>query len=325
MRVLLLGATGLLGHNVLLRLMDEGHQVVAVVRRADGIHLSRRGWETIVGSPLEYSVLEKASKGCDAIVNCVGVTDMSLRRYEDYLPVNKGLCEMLVRLMNNHGINTLVHASTVNTIGFGAPGHLSDETAPMQPPFKGSYYADSKREGEEIILSAATPSRHVVVVNPGYMIGPYDVKPSSGRLLLAAYRRPLMFAPKGGKAFVHVADVAAAMVNALTKGVNGQRYIVVNSKGMMTIKQLYELQARVCGYKQRVYSCPSWLLRVAGAMGDSLRVLGVKTEVSSRNIRQLLVREYYDNGLVIKDLCVEETPMESAIKDFYEWRKTQTI
>ena len=182
MKVLLLGATGLLGHNVLLRLMAEGHRVVAVVRRADGIKLPQGGWETVEGSPIDYEVLVKASEGCDAIVNCAGCTDMSLRRYEDFLPANRELCRQIVHLMDERGIKTLVHTSTVNTIGFG------DEDAEMQPPFKGSFYADSKQEGEQTILAAACEGRHVVVVNPGFMLGPWDVKPSSGRMLLAAYR-----------------------------------------------------------------------------------------------------------------------------------------
>lgn len=325
MRVLLLGATGLLGHNVLLRLMEEGHQVVALVRHADGICLKQGGWETVVGSLLDYNTLEKAAVGCDAIVNCAGTTDMSLRKYEEYLPVNRDLCQMLVRLMNNHGISVLVHASTVNTIGYGSEGSPADESTPMQSPFKGGFYADSKFEGEKVILSAATESRHVVVVNPGYMIGPYDIKPSSGQMLLAAYKRPLMFAPRGGKAFVHVDDVAQAMVSALTKGTNGQRYIVVNGEGMLTIKQLYELQARVCGYRQKVLSCPNTLLRMVGMVGDLLRWMGARTQVSSRNIKQLLVREYYDNTHVLCDLHSEMIPVEKAIKDFYEYRKKEMI
>lgn len=321
MKVLLLGATGLLGHNVLLRLMDEGHQVVALVRRADGLRLKKKGWETVIGSLLDYGTLEKAATGCDAIINCAGTTDMSLRKYEDYLPVNRDLSAMLVRLMDEHGISVLVHASTVNTIGYGSVGCPADETAPMQSPFKGSYYADSKLEGEKIILSAATESRHVVVVNPGYMIGPYDVKPSSGKMLLAAYKKPLMVAPKGGKAFVHVNDVARAMVVALTEGINGSRYIIVNGNGMLTIKQFYEIQARVCGYKQRVLACPNALLRMVGYVGDILRWLGVRTQASSRNIKQLLVREYYDNKHGLCDLHLNYAPVERAIKDFHEYRK----
>lgn len=323
MKVLLLGATGLLGHNVLQRLVDEGHQVVALVRRIDGIRLPQGGWKAVEGSLLDYDTLRNAAEGCDAVINCAGCTDMSLRHYTDFLPANRELCVLLARLMDDTGINTLVHTSTVNTIGYGTSVKPATENAPMCKPFLGSYYADSKREGEQVVLSAAQEGRHVVVVNPGFMLGPWDVKPSSGRMLLAAYRKPLMFAPKGGKAFVHVGDVARVIVNALTCGKNGSRYIAVNSHACVSIRDLYELQARVCGYRQRVFSAPRWLLLSSGRVGDLLRWMGVRTQVSTRNVRQLMVSEYYDNNCAKSDLGMRETPLAEAIAEFHEWRNKQ--
>ena len=323
MKVLLIGATGLLGHNVLLRLLNEGHRVVALVRRIDGIRLPQSGWEAVKGSLLDYETLRKASEGCDAVINCAGCTDMSLRHYKDFLPVNHELCALLARLLDDTGINILVHTSTVNTIGYGTHDNPSAEEVPMCKPFLGSYYADSKREGEQLILASAKEGRHVVVINPGFMIGPWDVKPSSGSMLLAAYRKPLMFAPKGGKAFVYVGDVAQAIVNALTHGENGNRYIAVNSDACLSIKELYEMQSQLCGYRQKVIIVSSWFLLMAGRVGDLLRRMGVKTQVSTSNIRQLLVQEYYDNGRAVHDLEMNETPIEVAIKEFYDWRKNR--
>lgn len=321
MKVLLTGATGLLGHNVLRRLMDEGHQVVALVRRADGICLPQEGFQTVVGSLLDYGTLCKAAEGCEAIVNCAGVTDMSLLRYEDYLSVNRDLPKMLVRLMKEHGINTLVHTSTVNTIGYGTAEKPADESVPMCAPFKGSYYAESKREGELAVLAAATEGRHVIVINPGFMLGPYDVKPSSGRLLLAADKKLLMLAPRGGKAFVDVRDVANAVVSALTRGKNGSRYIVAGDT--MSFADLYRCQARICGYPLHVFTVPNWLLLSAGRVGDMLRWMGVKTQVSTRNIRQLLVCEHYDNSHAISDLGVSFSSIEDAISNFFTWKRKQ--
>lgn len=325
MKVLLLGASGLLGHNVLSRLVAEGHRVGALVRRPDTIQLQHDGFEVVIGSPLDYPTLCRAAERCDAVINCTGATDMSMLRYGDFLPVNRDLCSLLVRLLEEHGIGTLVHTSTVNTIGYGRPGQPADESAAMREPFKGSYYADSKREGEEIVLSAAGrwPDRHIVVINPGYMIGPMDVKPSSGRMLLAAYRRRLMLAPKGGKCFVHVGDVAQAVVNALTRGLNGSRYIVVGDDGCHTIKELYQIQASVMGYHQRVLAMPNWLLYVAGGIGDAIRALGIRTELSTRNVKQLMVGEYYSNHHAINDLKINSTPLVEAIKDFYQWREKE--
>lgn len=323
MKVLLLGATGLLGHNVLLRLVDEGHEVRALVRRSDGIRLPASGWHTVVGSVLDYATLCRAAEGCEAVVNCAGTTDMSLPRPEDFMPMNRDLCEMVVRMMEEKGIRRLVHTSTVNTIGYGSAGHPANEDAPMQPPFEGSYYADSKRAGELVVLGAAQHHKdwHVVVINPGFMIGAYDVKPSSGRLLLAGYKRRLMVAPHGGKAFVAVNDVAQAVVSSLTKGDNGARYIVVNSHGCMSVKDFYKIQSQVMGYHQTVLTLPNWLLAIAGRVGDILRVMRLRTELSSLNVRQLMVHEYYDNICGREVLGYVETPIEHAIADFHKWRQ----
>ena len=325
MKVLLLGASGLLGHNVLRRLVADGHDVRIVVRRPDAVTLEPQKWETIVGSVLDADTLSSAAKGCDAIVNCAGTTDMSLRRLEDYLPVNRDLCQMILEAMDCHGISTLVHTSTVNTIGNGSADHPADESVPMSMPCIGSFYADSKRIGEELILSAskAHPERHIVVINPGFMIGAYDAKPSSGRLLLAGYRRRLMAAPKGGKAFVAVDDVAEAITAALTHGTSGSRYIVVNDKGCLTFKQLYTLQAATIGYRQTVVELPNWILGLAGRFGDLLRVCGVKTELSFKNVSLLMMHEYYTCRNGKSALGFKTMPIEEAMQDLHKWNETR--
>ena len=326
MKVLLLGASGLLGHNVLQRLVAEGHQVRALVRRADSICLIPCDVDIRIGSPLDQATLAAAAEGCDAVVNCTGITDMSLLHREDYMPVNRDLCRMLVGLLETHGISILVHTSSVNTIGHGSPARSADEDEPMRPPFTDSWYADSKLQGERIVLDAARqhPARHIIVVNAGFMVGPWDVKPSSGRLLLAGYRRRLMVAPSGGKSFVYVGDVAQAIVNALTMGRSGQRYIAVNSTECHSIKDLYRMQAQVMGYRQKVLVLPDLLLQVAGSMGDALRALGIRTELSTRNVRQLMVGEYYTADRAVADLHMPQTPLPEAIRQFHRWRVTKT-
>lgn len=321
MKVLLLGATGLLGHNVLRQLVDAGHEVVALVRHAEGIRLPAGGWQTAVGSALDADTLRRAADGCQAVVNCVGATDMSLRHIDDFRPANRDLPARVVGTMEELGIATLVHTSTVNTIGHGSAAEPADEQAPMRPPFDRSLYALSKLEGEQVVLQAARrhPEWHAVVVCPGFMLGAWDVKPSSGRMLQAAYRRPLMAAPPGGKAFVAVADVATAIVHALDRGANGERYIVAGQS--MSIADLYRLQAGTMGYRQRLLVLPRWLMAAAGAAGDALRACGLRTELSSNNLRQLAVQEHYDGSRAARELDITYTSIAEAIKQYHQWKE----
>lgn len=322
MKVLLLGATGLLGHNVLLSLLGHGHKVVALVRSTSTLNdFDSQDLVVVKGSILDSSDLYCAADGCEAIINCAGTTDMSLLRYEDYLPVNRDLCSMLIDVIDRRGIDRLVHVSTANTIGYGSVSRLADENEEMQPPFSRSYYAMSKREGERLLESAAQQNaeRHIIVLNPGFMVGPYDMKPSSGKLLLAAYKRPLMASPRGGKSFVHVKDVAEAAVNAMTMGRSGQRYLLTGEN--MSLKEFYTLQSEVCGYRQRMISLPNWLVSIAGWIGDFVRLLHIPTQLSTRNVRQLQVMEYYDNTKAVRELQMPQTPIAEAIRDFFEWCK----
>lgn len=214
---------------------------------------------------------------------------------------------ILLQVMQRKGIHRLVHVSTANTIGYGSPEAPADERSPMQPPFTESYYALSKREGERLLedYSRRHPEEHIVIVNPGFMLGAYDVKPSSGKLLLAAYRKPLMICPKGGKSFIHVCDVAEAVVHAIVHGANGERYLLTGEN--LSLKELYLLQAATMGYRQKIVSLPNWLALCVARIGDLLRTLGIKSQLSTRNVRQLLVREYYDSTHATSDLHLPRT------------------
>ncbi|WP_204308452.1 SDR family oxidoreductase, partial [Escherichia coli] len=44
-------------------------------------------------------------------------------------------------------------------------------------------YATSKREAEDAVLAEAARGLDAVIVHPGFLLGPWDWKPSSGQLV----------------------------------------------------------------------------------------------------------------------------------------------
>lgn len=313
--VLLLGATGLLGRNVLNLLLQRGIPVRALVRHP----LEVEGVEQVQGSLLDRDILLEAAKGCSAIVNCAGTTDMSLPRLEDFLPMNRDLPSMLAQVAGQCGIPVLIHVSTANTIVSGTCDRPATEQDPIGPPYDKSPYALSKLAGEEALLSyaAAHPELRLVILNPGFMLGAYDTKPSSGQLMLAAWRKPLMVGTGGGKSFLHVRDAATAIVNALEKGEG--RYLLTGE--YLSLKDFYALQARVCGYRQRFVTLPGFLAKIAGGLGDLLKALGIRNMFYSHNVNQLLVQEWYSSARAKADLDYPQTPVSEGIRDFFAWRR----
>ncbi|MCR4660347.1 MAG: NAD-dependent epimerase/dehydratase family protein [Bacteroidales bacterium] len=314
MKVLLLGATGMLGHNVLRCLTAHGHLVRAVVRNAASSLEPSPLLETVTAPELNRSVLLAAADSCEAIVNCAGCTDMGLLRLDDYLPANRDLCQTLLQVMLQRPVRTLVHISTANTLWHGTDSHPGTEEREAAEPFSLSLYEQSKAQGEQLLLQAAKglADKRIVVLNPGFIIGGGGLHPSSGQLVRMGWRKPLMAAPRGGKSFVAATTVARAAEAALREGRNGERYLITSDN--LTFKQFYALCANVGGYRQHIVLLPNWVVRAAGRLGDTLRLAGVKTQLSSVNTALLLEQEHFCSTKAYAELHIEPDPLDEAIR-----------
>lgn len=318
MKVLVTGANGLLGHNIIARLLEQNHEIHAIVRNAGKMHIKADRLCVFEGSFLNYSDLYEAAKGCEAVIHAAGTTDMAPLKYSYYENIIADGSKNVLRVCEERKIRRIVYISTANTIGYGTSDAHADETEPMKYPFSKSYYAMAKAKAESLFLAKAEDSEnHVVIVNPTFMLGAYDTKPSSGEMFLTGYGKRIVAIPKGGKNFVHVGDVAAAAVNAMTVGVSGQRYIAGNRN--LSLKEFYFLQKTVCGTPARIVLLPDFILKVVGCMGDMLRKIGIPAVFSRVNLDQLSVQEYYSCEKAIEGLNMPQTPIETAIYDTYKW------
>jgi len=320
MKILVTGANGLLGHHVLIQLQKANHDIRIILRGNREIHFDTTHIETVGGNFTDYESLKIAADGCDAIIHIAAVTSTNLLHYQDYSSINLEGSATLIRVADALKINRLVFVSTANTIGYGNKEQPADETTAIEYPFTNSFYARSKVEAEKLFVEASKkPERHVIIINPTFMLGSFDTKPSSGKLMLMGYKKRMMFVPRGGKNFVAVTDVATAICNALTIGKNGERYLA--SGVNLSFKEFYEIQSRVGEYKQKIIVLPDILLKIAGKLGDAVRIFGLKTELCSMNLNQLIVREYYDNQKAKNELGLTSKSLEQAIGEALDWFK----
>ena len=87
-----------------------------------------------------------------------------------------------------------------------------EETA--LPGIVESTYVVTKRESEAAVLDELQRGLDGVIVNPGCMFGPWDWKPSSGKMLLAVTKFAPIY-PTGAVSFCDARDVAAGTIRAL--------------------------------------------------------------------------------------------------------------
>lgn len=322
MKVLVTGANGLLGHHVVMELIARGQGVSVIVRNTRNLCFDCSKVNIHIGDFTLYDDLKTAATGCEAIIHIAAITDAGLRRYEDYSRVNVEGTKLVLRVADELGINRIVYVSSANTVGFGTALKPGEEYLPIQFPFTGSFYAWSKAASEQLMTEASQqPDRHVIILNPTFLIGAYDTRPSSGRMMLMGYKRSLMVVPKGGKNFVAARDVAVSTVNALSMGNNGERYLLAGTG--LSFKEFYSIQKTVANYKQYLVEMPGFLLLLLGKIGDLLRFIGIKTDICSMNVRQLMIREYYSNDKSRRELGLPQTSIEIAVQEAIDWFKSR--
>jgi dihydroflavonol-4-reductase len=320
MKVLVTGANGLLGHHVVMELIKREISVKIIVRSIQKIFFDLDKVELQIGSFTKYDDLKNAAVGCDAIIHIAAATAIDFLHFDDYKFINVDASKQLLDIAKELSINKIVFISTSNTIGYGEKKHRSDERSPIQYPFSSSNYAKSKLEAENLFQNQAK-DKHIVIINPTFMVGNYDTKPSSGKLLVMGYGKRIMFVPTGGKNFVPVRDVANACCNALSMGVSGERYLAAGKN--ISFKKFYKLQAKIGGYRQKIIKIPRFIMLIIAFIGDFISFLKIKTSFTSINLKQLMVREYYNNAKARKELFMPETSIEKAVEDALDWFKKE--
>jgi len=105
-RVLIIGATGGTGRELVAQALDRGYLVTALARRPSAIqaiYLNDQRLRVVTGDVLDYSSLESAVKGHDAVLCALG--------HKQYFRPTRILSEgtqNLLRAMHTHGVHRLV-------------------------------------------------------------------------------------------------------------------------------------------------------------------------------------------------------------------------
>lgn len=319
MKILVTGANGLLGSNIVRQLLERGIQPRAMVRpNAKLLSLEGCDPDYFFGNITSSEDTTRAANGCDYIIHTAAITDQTLPRLENYIKVNVGGTQNIIDAAFNNNIKRLIYISSTNSIGYGTKEEPGTEGRSAMKPYTESYYAISKFMAEQKVMNAVmNKGIDAVILNPSFMIGPYDSKPSSGRLLLVGYRDKFVFLTNGGRNFVPVEDVAVASYNALTKGRRGEKYLLTNSN--LSYKEFYDIVDDITGFKRVKIIMPAWMVKCTGLLGSLAARSGRQVLLNYNNARILTVRNFYSAEKAVKELDFPQSDIKSAINKALNW------
>lgn len=322
MKVFVTGADGLLGTNIVLELLKQGHEVrVFLLPNSPSKTLDTLAIEKTYGDILQPELIDKAIVGCDAVIHAAASTAMWPTRSAIVRRINVEGTENMIAAALKHSIQRFIYIGSGSSFDFGTKEKPGDENSPFTGAAYKLDYIDSKYEAQQLVLQAVQQKQlPALVVAPTFMFGPHDSKPSGGQLIIKVYKQKVPGYATGGKNYVHARDVAVAVVNALTLGRIGECYIAGNEN--LNWEELFIKIAKVVGVKPPKYKMPDAVTKSFGYLNTIYGKLFRANPPLNHALAIISCDEqYFSAKKAVQELNMPQTPIEIAIRESFDWLK----
>lgn len=314
--VLVTGATGFLGSELVRQLLLKGEKVRAIKRDSSvipSILKNADGIEWVNADLLDFYSLEDAIHGIAKVFHCAAVISFAHKDKKQMMKVNVEGTNNLLNVCAAAGVEKFLHVSSVAAIGDSKKGELIDESHHWEFGSGQSNYSVSKYESEMEVFRASAEGLKTVIVNPAIIIGKNAGADGSGQLF-DTINKGLAYYPAGSFGYVDVEDVASAMIGLMESKITNQRFIL--SAENWTYKDLFTEIAEQLGKKPPTIALKPWMLNVASFGKDIISLFTGKDNKLSRETAQgAFKKQNYSNEKIKKALNLEFRSVKDSIAD----------
>ena len=319
-KVLITGGNGFLGANLVRTLCQQNYLVNILVREgADLKALERCQLNIIPGNITEEKDVVSAVEGCHYVIHAASITDQSGIAFEQYEAINVTATKHIVQACLQHKVEKLIYVSTANTIGPGSFKEPGTELNGFSYFKANSGYINTKYLAQQFVLEQVLRNKlPAVVVNPTFMIGPYDSKPSSGKIILYGLNKKILFYPPGGKNFVHIEDVCRGIINAIAIGKPGECYLLAGEN--LSYKDFFSALNKISSQHPVMIKIPRFVLKTGACFSSLTGLLNHKSrQLNPSSAYMLCCYNYYTGEKSERELKLQYQPINKAIAQAYDW------
>jgi nucleoside-diphosphate-sugar epimerase len=265
--VLVTGATGFLGANLVNGLRVRGEHVRVLARSPrKAKSLTDQGAEAVIGDITDRHAVAEAVDGARVVYHLAGRLFEPCVPASEYYRTHVEGTKILLDRCHECGVERLVHCSTTGVLGVTADGP-ADEAAPYRPT---NAYEATKAQAEESVRDAARKGFPAVVARPGLVYGPGDLH------LLPFFRAVLrgQFRPIGRRTVwlhpIYVDDMTDALLRCGERAEALGECFHLAAGAPVSLAGLADAIARAGGTRLPRGRIPLPAARAVAAVGDRL-------------------------------------------------------
>ncbi|MBA4312918.1 MAG: hypothetical protein C0417_09835 [Chlorobiaceae bacterium] len=319
-KILVTGATGFIGSNLIIELIKQGYQVRAFHRSTSNTAtLAEANVEHVIGDVRDKESLRKAIRECDTVFHTAALISFFKQKQKQHFEINVEGTRNIVEVCLELDVEKLVHTSTIGALGFTTDGSLVDENT-IYNWGNGIAYRYTKHLAELEVLKGMGKGLNASIVNPSVIIGPRDVNIHGGQLIRDIKNGKIPAYTDGGINIVGVEDVVLGHISAAKFGKTGERYILGNVN--LTHKELFHLIASLIDGKAPKIKAPKWFVQTTVFFSGIISNLsGIELPLSPTIAKSLLAYNWCSHEKATRELGYKPKPIQQAILEAYDWYK----
>lgn len=330
--ILVTGATGLVGGNLLWYLLQENERVKAIRRTTSNLkplrtifsfytpdpdaYLARIDWET--ADVLDAVSLQKAFSGIDVVYHCAAQVSL-VSSGGSMLDVNVLGTRNVVEASIEAGIKKLCFVSSIAACGHTAGEKAVDEELVWEDSPRRSLYSRSKYYSEQEVWKGIQKGLNTVIVNPGVILGVSGTDSGSSQLFLKV-RKGFAFYTNGGTGYVDVQDVVKAMIQLTQSDISGERFILTaencSNKDILTwMADGFGKRRPFIGIGRRTLGMIGFLMEILGKM------FSFSPPIDRKTARTATKREYFSTRKIERAIGFRFKPIEKTVQEVCSFMK----
>ena len=316
--ILITGATGFLGSELVNQLTAQGKQVRALKREGSilpSLLQNNTNIEWLTTDILDLASLEDAFEGIDQVYHCAAFVSFDPKDKKKLLATNiEGTSNVVNLCVANQA--RLLHVSSVAALGNAKNGELIKEKDFWEYDAKAHSYAISKYEGEMEVWRGIAEGLNAVIVNPSVIIGPNSGFAGSGAIFKLV-KEGLSYYTRGATGIVDVRDVVKCMILLMDSTEQAERFTI--SAENYHYEQFFKEIAIGFGVKPPSKEAKPWMLAIAWRAAKFASIITAKgPALTSDAARSSLNESFYSNEKIKLKTGIQFKPLSESIKETCE-------
>jgi len=321
MNVLVTGAAGFVGSNLVKELLNNGYNVTALHRAGSGLdEIKDLKINFKIADIRDKKALIDAFEGIDIVYHIAALFRQAKFPDSVYHDINVKGTENVFEAAIACGVKKVIHCSTV-----GVHSHISNPPATETEEYRpGDIYQKTKMLGEKLAIDYYKSGKMKgAVIRPAMIWGEGDLRTLKIFKMISKKKFPIIGDGKTNLHWIYVKDLARAFrVLSENDNVNGEVFII-SGKETITIEHMVEKIANQYGLNAPKLRIPAFPVQLIGSIVELICIpFRIEPPIYRRRVDFYTKTRHFDSSKARNLLGFEpEFDFEGEVKQIAKWYK----